>query len=303
MTRPRPAYGALALVISALLAAGAGAGAQQPSSPLAVGVVRGDGVLLPIALLQDREWTQARVYDGSVERGLFRIRDRDLIPRSQWTLYAPGGSPQSLALRSEVTVRAHCEAQEGFATDARPAAGVLDAPHLTWAVATSRPVMAVDPHDTLNDPDEAARRAMTFASALTNAIDAERSVVPRSRLAGITAAQRARVAPEVTVLLRDRQSVDRDAYYFESRKSYSGVATYATGWIASSSGQLSLAHVSAGVDAGGESGRPVTRVLGVLRLGGDSVWVVERRYYEGTGYEVVSTGFAPRMLHASGGGC
>jgi hypothetical protein len=298
---------ALATLVGLAPAATIPAGAQDASEAgpsLFIGVIRGDGVMLPVAVRRDGQWVHARVYDASEPRGLYRLRDPEQVPRAGWTLHARGESSRLLELRDMVDVDAYCMMQQGIGTDTRPAPDTVDSPHLTWAAATTGGMTAAPIEDALRGPDEAARRVIRFVADLVASAETERLAArPQSPLAAVDAAERARVAPEVTMLLRSQAGTDRHAYYFEARKRYPRVQVYAQGWLESSSFRLSVLRVDSGVDAGGESARPRGRVLAALRVGPNTVWVMEMRGYEGSSYEIVETGFGPHLLSVSGGGC
>lgn len=298
------AFAGAAFAARQLVTAQAGTPVSPPAeTPFVVGVVRGDGVMLPIAWRDGSEWRQARTFE-SVDRGIYRIRVPQPFPLSGWTLHVPNEPSRPLALIEPVTVGAHCARQEGFSTDARPAPDTLDAPHRTWAIATSVPATAAALEDVRAEPDEDARRVVRFLTDVTTAVENERlSARPASPLAAVPAAERTRVAPAITTLVRDRLSRDRHFYYFEAQKVYPAGQVYASGWVESSSFRLSLVRVGGGVDTGGESARPTSHVLGTLRGGPNSLWVVEQLYYEGTGYDIVEMGFTPQLLSAGGGGC
>ena len=110
-----------------------------------------------------------------------------------------------------------------------------------------------------------------------------------------------RFAPAAIRLARDRvREVDR--YYFEAHKRYGAVEFYANGWLTSSPFSISVVRIDGGIYAGGETSRRWGRVLGVLRVLQNSVWVMEMRGYEGDSYDIVEM---PRgqVLSISGGGC
>jgi hypothetical protein len=219
-------------------------------------------------------------------------------------LHVRGGASRPLPVVERVTVDAFCERQEGFATDARAPAGTVEAPHLTWAVATSRPVDVAAFADVRSDSGADDGRVIAFIRSLTSSVEAERVAArPSSQVARLPAAERARVAPEITMLVRDRVPGGQTFYYFEARKPYARAETYSNGWIESSAVQVTLVNVDGGVYEGGETARRRGRVLGVLRTGPGSTWIMEMRGYEGTRYVLVNPAFAPQFLEGRGGGC
>jgi hypothetical protein len=293
---------ALALLLAAVQLPAQQAQASGPvGPPLFVGVVRGDGVMVPIASRHDGDWADLRLFDAAAGRGVIRTRNRDVIPRTGWTLHTLTEPSRPLALGGDVIADAHCVTQEAFATGARPASGVIAAPVAAWAVAVNGDVAVAAVEDVRRGPDEAARRVARFVAGFTNASEAAVSSAPA--LGAVSAADRARATVEIRTLQRDRVSTYRDVYYFDAQKSYGRVRTFANGWIDSTSNRLSLQDVAVGVDAGGESVRRTGRVLGALRIGPNSAWIVEMQYYEGTSYDLVQMGPAAQVVRASAGGC
>ena len=297
----------IALVLAFSASDGGASRAQTPSpvqpSRLSLGVVRGDGILLPLAFRENEEWTSLRslVIDG--DQGVYRLRDAQRVPREGWT-YLPwdGGASRPLAIKDLVTTDAYCQRQEGFATSAPKPGPKLDAPHLMAGIAFHGNVSAVPIEDMLHQPDDESRRVARFIVQLTHALESERtSVPPRSPRTTIPLNDRGRVPVQISTLARDRVG-DADFYYFEARKRYGAVESYTKGWLMSSPFSISVVRVDGGIDGGGETSRLRGRVLGVLRVLRNSVWVMEMRGYEGDSYDIVEM---PRghVLSISGGGC
>ena len=283
--------------------------APRPVYPrLNIGVVRGDGSLLPLASQENGTWTILRRFSSVGERSLYKLLDAESIPREGWT-YVPwdAGVPRPLALVSMVTTDAHCASQEGFATNAPPPGSKLDSPHLMSGIAIHGDVSAVRAEDMAHQPDAMSRRAARFVVQLTHALEVETaSVSPKSPRA-ISPKERERVPVQITTLARDRVGDGGahgyvDYYYFEAHKRYRAVESYANGWLVSSQGSFSVLRTTAGIYGGGETARQRGRVLGVLRIRRSSVWVMEMRGYEGDTYEIVEPG-SEHVLRVHGGGC
>ncbi len=264
-----------------------------------VGVVRGDGILLPLASRQNEAWTPVRSDDG-----MFKLEDAQGVPREGW-IYVPwdAGAPRPLGIRDVVTTDAYCGRQEGFATNAPPPGPKLDAPHLMAGIAVHGDVSTVRIEDVVNQQDAASRRVAQFVVQLTHALEAERASVPaRSPRSTIPSTGREGVPVQITTLARDRVG-EVDYYYFEAHKRYGAIESYANGWLASSPFSVTLVSTSGGIYRGGETARRRGRVLGVLRIGRASVWVMEMRGYEGDSYDIVEMPPAGRVLSVGGGGC
>jgi hypothetical protein len=267
-----------------------------------VGVVRGDGILLPLVSRQNGSWTVLRSFD-STGRGVFRIAGAPSLPRDGWRYVRwDAGAPRALALRDMVEIDAHCNRQEGFRTDAPPDPK-LDAPHLMSGIATHGEVAIVRAEDTVRQPDASSQRVSQFVVQLTQALETERAAAARgSARPTIPSTGRERVAVEITTLSRDRVR-DADDYYFESRKQYGTVESYASGWVTSTPFAVSVVNATSGIYSGGETARRRGRVLGLLRIGQSGVWVMEMRGYEGDLYELVEMPPSRQAVSLHGGGC
>lgn len=297
----------IAVVIASSPAGGAStvrAPSPVQSSRLIVSVVRGDGILLPLASKENEAWTILRSFDP-VGRGLFRLLDAQRVPREGWT-YVPWGAgvPRPLAILDMVTTDAYCSRQEGFATNAPPPSPKLDAPHLMSGIAIHGDVSAVPVEDVVRRPDATSSRVAQFVVQLTHALEAERAPVsPKSPRTTIPSNGRERVPVQITTLARDRVG-DVDYYYFEAHKRYGAVVeSYANGWLASSPFSVSIVSAAGGIYGGGETARRRGRVLSVLRIGRASVWVMEMRGYEGDSYDIVEMPRTGQVLSVHGGGC
>lgn len=302
----RAVFRALCMVVPFLPAT---LSAAEPALPAAsappavfVGVVRGDGRLVPLAARAagSEEWAALSGNDpGRGDLRTVHIRSRALLPSRGWTLHRLGGAPaRSMAILGLETVDAYCEQQEVLTTDALPAAsGGEKRPALGIATHGLGSVIAVE--DVAHRPDDASKQVASLVVQLTQAFEADRAVQPSSRLDAISTEQRARTPVEITQLKRARDGHE-DSYYFEAQKAYGRTQTYAQGWVRSSRFRLSLTGVSAGVDGGGESVRPRGEVLGALRYGG-IYWVIETLGYEGSSYSLVGPG--GEATRVSGGGC
>jgi hypothetical protein len=286
---------------------GSASSAQAPVySRLSIGVVRGDGILLPLASKENETWTVLRSFSSVGDSSLYKLLDAQSVPREGWT-YVPwdAGVPRPLALLNMVTPDAHCGRQEGFATNAPPPSSKLDSPHLMSGIAIHGDVSALRVEDMVHQPDAVSRRVARFVVQLTHALEAETASVPQS----IPPNERERVPVQITTLARDRVGDGGahgyvDYYYFEAHKRYRAVESYANGWLVSSQGSFSVLRTTAGIYRGGETARQRGRVLGVLRLRirRSSVWVMEMRGYEGDTYEIVEPG-SEHVLKVHGGGC
>jgi hypothetical protein len=309
MTRLR-----LLSLIAAMSASSLAANASRAQAPtpvysrLNIGVVRGDGIFLPLVSKENEKWTMLRSFTTVGDRSLYRLVDAPSVPRNGWT-YVPwdSGVPRPLTVRDMVTTEAHCGRQEGFASDAPPAGSKLDSPHLMSGVAIHGDVSTVRIDDMVRQPDAISRRVARFVVQLTHALEVQTASAEPNSPSAIPLHERERIPVQITTLARDRVGDGGahgyvDYYYFEAHKRYRAAESYANGWLVSSPGSLSVLRTNAGVYRGGETGRQSGRVLGVLRIRRSSVWVMEMRGYESDTYEIVEPGI-DHVLKIDGGGC
>lgn len=311
MTRLRKRLIFVMVVTIAPAFGGAASNAQAPkpvSPRLTIGVVRGDGILLPLVSQENGTWTILRRFSSVGDKSLYKLLDAESVPREGWTyLQWDAGVPRPLSLFNMVTTDAHCEGQEGFATNAPPPGSKLDSPHLMSGVAIHGDVSAVRVEDMVRQADAMSRRVARFVVQLTHALEVEAASVPPKSPRAISPKERERVPVQITTLARDRVGDGGahgyvDYYYFEAHKRYGAVESYANGWLVSSQGSFSVLRTTSGIYRGGETARQRGRVLGVLRIRRSSVWVMEMRGYEGDTYEIVEPG-SEHVLRVHGGGC
>jgi len=246
----------LTAVVLASSPGGSASSAQAPSPVylrLAMGVVRGDGIFLPLASRENETWTILRSYNSIGDAGLYKLLDAQRIPREGWT-YVPwdSGVPRPLTILDTVTTDAHCSRQEGFATNAPPPGSKLDSPHLMAGIAIHGDVSAVRVEDMVHQPDATSRRVARVVVLLTQALEAETASVRLQSLPAIPPNERERAPVQITTLARDRVGDGGahgyvDHYYFEAHKRYRAVESYANGWLVSSPGSLSVVRTTAGL--------------------------------------------------------
>jgi len=301
-------------VVAVVIASSLGGQASRAQTPrpaysrLNIGVVRGDGILLPLASKENETWTVLRLFTAVGDRTLYKLLDEQSVPREGWS-YVPwdSGVPRPLAVLNMVTTDAYCGKQEGFATNAPQPDSKLDSPHLMSGIAIHGDASAVRVEDMVRQPDEMSSRVARFVVQLTHALEVETASARPNLPPAIPPNERERVPVQITTLARDRVGDGGahgyvDYYYFESHKRYRAVESYANGWLESSPGSLKVLRTTAGIYRGGETSRQKGRVIGVMRIRRSSVWVMEMRGYEGDTYEIVEPGIE-HVLQVDGGGC
>ena len=268
-----------------------------------LGVVRSDGVLVPVASRDRDMWTGVRTFDAT-DDGLFRIRDLDVFPRGGWrSTSLETRETRATVLGRLTTTDAFCNRQEGFviARQGADASGSPppDAPPRIVAVSLHGDLTFTFAEDVSRSGDAETRRAAAFVERLAHATEDQR--VAASAAPPLPTVGRERVAVEITTLVRHRVPPADDSYYFEAQKRYGRTESYVNGWILSSPLSLRILRVNAGIDRGGETARRRGRPLGIVRAGPETAWVMHMRAYEGESFDIVDMSGQVLSVHA--GGC
>lgn len=286
-------------------------GAQAQDSglrPVAIGVVRNDGILFPLARFDEGALTPLSVHNSATDGSQLTSAARALAHESWLAFPLAGTAPFTLTIRGIASVDSHCVQVEGFRTDAptRPY------PPKSWprpktALAVWGSATAAQSERVSAPFDLEARRAARMVVALTQSMESERAnAATDSPLAKYTAAERARVPVHITTMAR-RTFSEKTPYYFEARKRYaSGFVLLVTGWLVVSEQRLEVTQVTAAVTDADYKGVETAKVLGVVDLADRAVWVLEAHGYESESYvlmEFVRFDTLRRALRLWAGGC
>ena len=278
-----------------------------PAQNVAIGIVRADGMLFPLAQLHDDVWTPLSRHNSEGTTSHLTNAGRRLAGEVWKAFPINGAASFPLTVRGVSTVDSHCTRTEAIRTDApkRPfPQRTFPAPKTAIAVSGSATALSIE---SLRPPyDGAARRITRVVVSVTQAFERERTdAAANSPLAKYTAAERSRVSVQITALVRNATVVG-NAYYFEARKRYTaGLELRVSGWITDSAGEIQLRNVRGALD---EDGRNVetSQVLGAVTLRDRTVWVLEAHGYESEAYdliEFVASEPFRRAIRIAGGGC
>jgi hypothetical protein len=154
------------------------------------------------------------------------------------------------------------------------------------------------PEDVSGRPDADSRRAAEVIVQIMHALEADAVRARPDRWTAATAAERERTS--VVLLELQRQS---GVYYFEARKRYAGrdLDAFGTGWLAVSEHGSTILGTAFDVTDLDYKGVRRSDVLGVLRVAGRVVWLMEGHGYEDETYDLIEKGQV--RLSVSGGGC
>ncbi|MGB7219470.1 MAG: hypothetical protein WBD07_11745 [Vicinamibacterales bacterium] len=292
---------AVALTTAVALAREQGRGvapaAGQAAALAAVGVVCEGGLLMPVAVRSQGAW---RSLTESAEPGvpLKLTREAASLPRAGWTFvpFDANVVPRPLALQGPALLddASVCADQEGFRTDA-PANARARRPTDFIGIAVMGS-LAVERVETVQHlPDPPSRRVGSLIVELAQALEAERVEASATGSFLPSASQRSRTAVDLDNMWRYRYA-GNDWYYFAAQKDYSNDdatgSTFIKGWfVAAVSGNgAALMKVDASVGNAADGVTAQTYALGVLRVDGRIVWILDEHTYEGRSFELVDVG-------------
>lgn len=285
-------------IVAIVFALAVPAVSAQVASPegFAVGLVRADGFMHPVATWRDDGWQALTAAARQV-------------PRDGWR-FVPSSSDvaRPLAIEGIVTTPSHCVQVEGFATDAPRRDEATSSPRLKAGVAVRGDLPFERPEDVASQPDQGSRRAAALVVRIVQALEADtirgergvrlRALVPSVRAAGIV-----RLAQ-----FRRAATPDESQYFFEARKEYRGLRdhVFVSGWLSQTRwGDVRIETLRSWVAGrAGETTMVTSTVHGVIRQARYRlVWLLEDHAYEGESYSLVDLGAGGRVLTVSGGGC
>ena len=261
---------------------------------VAVGVVRQDAILIPIAGLQAGRWHPlVKEFDenGTFSIGL-TVGDTSLIGREWLSFSLTGGSGTPLAVRESSRAEALCTRIDGFRTDA-PVQSV--APNrqqdgitfvaLLGAGNVARPESLAAPFDPHSQKAVVAIETL-MPSLELSMIEADTA----SAIRGYAPAERAAVGIQITRLVRHRRD-EAARYYFEAVKRYpSQKIVFAHGWLVELHGQLLSVSANAELTDDDRKGVTSAAVLGVIELPGRTIWVLHEGSYESRALSLMEFG-------------
>ena len=294
----------------------------QPDRRFTIGVVRRDGILVPIASYDHGHWFR-RWPLPSAEREV-PIGLGDVPPEwwgvegagAKWTLWTPDGKPRPLQVAGPLAFGAHCLMNVGLRTDYRtslphPSLDQHHYPKDGIATTGSIPVGAVQVV-TADVPTWGSFERM-IAQHVNRLELGQMARLPWSALA-----ERAITPVKLEVLcLADALSPGTATAYFEAAKRYEpadktvpnpcGVVTFAHGWVhrtPDGAGQLDR-DTQAQVTDCSMWNVEFRKPLGVMRVGGDPIWIVEVSRWGGESYDLVRVTQSDTsvVLSVPGGSC
>jgi len=294
----------------------------QPDRRFTLGVVRRDGILVPIASYDNGHWYR-RWPLPSAERDVPMSLGN--VPAewwgvegaaSKWTLWTPDGKSRPLQVAAPLAFGAHCLMNVGLRTDYRT---LLPRPPLEQhhypkdGIATTGTV----PIESVKVITSDTPTWKTFEPLITPHVS--RLEVPLlSRIPMYAAIERSVTPVKLEVLcLASGQSPNTYAAYFEASRRYSppdtsvpnpcGVVTFAQGWAhraASGAGTLDR-QVHAQVTDCSMWDVEFRGPLGMVRVDGTPIWIMEVSRWGAERYELVrvTDTSVSVLLSVPGGSC
>jgi len=249
--------------------------------PLAIGIMRVDGLLIPMVTLRGETSSNLNIIDPGENRSVMAPEAREL-ERRPWKLWKrAGGAPIDLRVTGRATADAGYFFHEAWTTTF---AGTPVLPYVVpvaKAGLATQGVVVEQPENVVSQPDAASRRVGRLITHLTHAGEAAMlKAEPEHHLHQRPAELRASTVVRLSKLWRRRLG-STDTYYFEAIKQQGYLPVLSTGWIVVSGGKATSQDVT--VMASDDTYKQAVRreVLGIVPYRGRDLWVIETHYYEG----------------------
>jgi hypothetical protein len=302
--------------------------AAEDAAPFLLAVMRRDGVVLPFASYDGRRWRNPWPAPSLTPEVPLSLRD---VPAgwwgkggvaAQWRFWPLDRETQPVAAQNPVWVQSQCQMMVGLKTDRAttgPVPPPVQQPHPKdgLAITSDQRIDRVEIRseassdwsefvgflqDVVRRPEE---RVIEFYRQGAGWPHPVRANMRKTAPFGLEALYRAPIGPS-----------DRWAYFFEGTKRYPmpaaadrppcDLVTFVRGWVVrEANGAKSPFNVTAAVSYCNLTSVELMLPLGLLRLGDQSLWVVQ---WSGWGHErysilEVAPGRVKPVLEASGGLC
>lgn len=275
--------------------------AAQSSRPLALALVRPDGILTPVAVYEAGKWIDPwpEVADErKIDRMLAAVpsywRERKQVAPETWHVRTRAGAPVTrVNVLSHVIYDEHCGNQVGMLTDL-PRSG--DNPH-EKRIATDRVVPISFPADLT------ARNASREGwQDLIEEMEAEAS---RQEAAAKVGPATLRLQRRVRRLYAHADPGIRAIYYEIERRESPRSSFVVTGWVVSASGARPAALETQSGTVAGETHVVSLQPLALLPIGNRTLWIVQEHGYESEAIVIIDlTGREIRRIYDKFiGGC
>src|SRR6266568_5614452 len=316
----------LVLVLAAAL--GAAAAGPPRDAPFTLGVLRRDGILLPFAAFNGRDWRSPWPATGADVALPIALRDvptkwwGEAGAQAPWTSWIIGEgtlTPHPLALRKPAVLRVFCGERLGIDTDYRGGAVDLREPTVPkhgLAIASAAGAVTLQPvHDvsvlspdakrmieTIRDDfnDQEARAARRFTRWYHPYNDHERQQYPI----------------QLEAFYRARDATARGAWttsYVEAVRRFPpepedkdcGLITFVRGWVIEREGREPVINIGARVTYCDRADVSFMLPFGQLLVGGESYWVYQLSSWRDEFYSVarVRPEDVRPVVAVAGGGC
>jgi len=260
------------------------------SDPIAIAIMRVDGLLIPMVTLRDAASSNLNVVEPSETRSVMAPEAREL-ERRPWQLWKrSGGAPVDVRVTGRATADAGYFFHEAWTTTFT---GTPVPPYYVPVAKVglaTQGVVVEQPENVVSQPDAASRRVGRLISHLAHTKESAMvKADPHHPLGGLAAAVRANTVVRLTKLWR-RSAGDSETYYFEAVKQVTQHGylppILTTGWIILSAGRATSRDVTSLPSDDVHKQAVRRRVLGIVPYRGRDLWVMETQHYEGEDHTV-----------------
>jgi hypothetical protein len=298
-----------------LLLASSLAAADQTAPAFAVGILRRDGIIVPFATFDGRNWS-ARwprpALDVTVPIDVRSVPSAwwgATGPLDNWEAWAQSGQAQPIRVAQPDWIDVHCLRQIGLRTDYRasefpPPATEQPYPKDGLAISPPRPI------EPIQSVAPAAGEAVALTAVLQEAFNEAERKTARKFEHPVKQAVRERMTPAIEAVYS--HGGEPRVYYVESRREYTEMGTrectkvsFGTGWFVREGGKyrpLSMVVDALNCDRLGAS---YMMPLGVVRVGSRVFWLVQFSGWDHERYVVIEpkARAVDAVISTFGGGC
>ncbi len=294
----------------------------QPGQRFTLAVMRRDGVMVPIVSYDNGHWFRRWPLPAAERDVPLTMRDVPPDwwgiegPPQGWTLWMPDGKPRPVQVKAPLGFGAHCLMNVGLSTNYHSPfpATPLDQHHYPKDGVATTGSVRVEPVDVITSADASWASFEPIITPHVNQLELR----DLARMPWATVATRHFTPVKLEVMcIADGRRPDWETVYFEATKRYEpidksvpnpcGIVTFAHGFVQRQPNGIGL------LDPGFDTvvtdcsmwNVEFRRPLGVIRVGGSPVWILEVSRWGGEHYELVEMreNQATTLITIPGGGC
>lgn len=249
--------------------------AVATSNPIAIGIMRDDGLLIPMVTLQGASSSPLSVPGAKDNRSVMAPEASSLEGRP-WTLWkSAGGAPTEFRVTGRAIADAGYFFHEAWTTTFKGKPIRRGETAIVKLGLATQGIIVEQPESVVSQPDPASRRVARLITHLTHSGEAQMlQEEPQHALHQRPAELRASTVVRLSKLWR-RRSGDSDTYYFEAFKQQGYFPIVSTGWIVVTDGKATSHDVTVMASDDTYKAAVFRSVIGIVPFRGRDLWVIE----------------------------